>query len=331
MPTVKILMWNTQHLNHQNERKPMSEAYEEKLDALLTTLATLKPEIVALFEVGTTGNPNLRLVEDLKGAYEMKVSLSLEGGLRKGTTLGSMVFVRNDIAADYVEPFELPLGEKAIRATLLLSDKSGNVFAFCHANASKAALEQVQDDIKLLGGFQGEGIKRLVFFGGDLNTHASDAPESITLPGHDKMYRCEPGNAGFTHISIRSSVALAKQLYQQEKKKFAGADATEREPLRERHDGHGCRGRRHRGPVTAGLRLYPRKLSVEIDLPRVDIGQDLERQDKELRFRRPNQLEQGLCHGAAGLSGEGVAKRPLPGGVSGRVPVRAKAAGTQGG
>lgn len=222
MPTVKILMWNTQHLNHQNERKPMSEAYEEKLDALLTTLATLKPEIVALFEVGTTGNPNLRLVEDLKGAYEMKVSLSLEGGLRKGTTLGSMVFVRNDIAADYVEPFELPLGEKAIRATLLLSDKSGNVFAFCHANASKAALEQVQDDIKLLGGFQGEGIKRLVFFGGDLNTHASDAPESITLPGHDKMYRCEPGNAGFTHISIRSSVALAKQLYQQEKKNSLG-------------------------------------------------------------------------------------------------------------
>lgn len=222
MAIVKILMWNTQHLNNQNERKPMSEAYEEKLDALLKTLEKLKPEIVALFEVGTTGNPNLKLVGDLTGAYTMKVSLSMEGGVRKGTTLGSMVFVRDDVADDYHEPFELPLGAESIRATLLLSDKEENIFAFCHANASPKAAAQVLEDIQLLGSFQGEGIKKLVFFGGDLNTHASTAPKSITLQGKDKVMRCLPGSAGFTHISIRSSVSLAKELYAQEKKNSLG-------------------------------------------------------------------------------------------------------------
>lgn len=222
MAIVKILMWNTQHLNHQNERKPMSEAYEEKLDALLSTLEKLKPHIVALFEVGTTGNPNLKLVGDLKGAYTLKVSLSMEGGVRKGTTLGSMVFVRNDVADDFHEPFELPLGAESIRATLLLSDKEKNIFAFCHANASVKAAAQVLDDIQLLGGFQGKGIKKLVFFGGDLNTDANGAPASITLPGKDKVLRCLPGEAGFTHISIRSSVALAKELYAREKRNSLG-------------------------------------------------------------------------------------------------------------
>ncbi|MGP0173226.1 endonuclease/exonuclease/phosphatase family protein [Pseudomonas sp. NCHU5208] len=222
MATVKILMWNTQHLNHQNQRKPMSEAYEEKLDALLSTLEKLKPEIIALFEVGTTGNPNLKLVDDLKGSYAMKASLSMEGGIRKGTTLGSMVFVRNDIADDYSEPFELPLGSESIRATLLLSDKEENLFAFCHANASYKAAAQVLEDIQLLGSYQGKGIKKLVFFGGDLNTDANSAPASITLPGKDKVLRCLPGTAGFTHISIRSSLALARALYAQEKKNSQG-------------------------------------------------------------------------------------------------------------
>lgn len=225
MPTVKILMWNTQHLNNQNVRKPMSEAYEEKLDALTGTLVMLKPEILALFEVGTTGNPNLKLVDDLKGTYELKASLSQEGGLRKSTTLGSMVFVRNDVADQYSEKFELPLGDQAIRATLLLSDNQDNLFAFCHANASYKAAAQVREDIQLLGTLQEQDgkIKRLVFFGGDLNTEASSAAESITLnPSKEQMLRCTPGKAGFTHISVRTSLSLAKKLYAEEKKNAYG-------------------------------------------------------------------------------------------------------------
>ena len=225
MPAVKILMWNTQHLNNQNERKPMSEVYDEKLDALASTLELLKPEILALFEVGTTGNPNLRLVDDLKGAYTLKASLSQEGGLRKSTTLGSMVFVRSDVADQFSEKFELPLGSDSIRATLLLSDKDNNLFAFCHANASYKAAAQVREDILLLGQLQGEGgeIKRLLFFGGDLNTEASTAADAITLnPSKEKMLRCTPGDAGFTHISVRTSLSLAKKLYAEEKKNAYG-------------------------------------------------------------------------------------------------------------
>lgn len=232
MPTVKILMWNTQHLNNQNVRKPMSEAYEEKLDALTSTLVALKPEILALFEVGTTGNPNLRLVSDLKGAYTLKASLSQEGGLRKSTTLGSMVFVRDDVADKFSEKFELPLGDEAIRATLLLSDNEDNLFAFCHANASYKAAAQVREDILLLGQLQGQGkIKRLIFFGGDLNTEASTAADAFTLkPSNEKMLRCTPGDAGFTHISVRTSLSLAKKLYAEEKRNaYGGVQLSESE------------------------------------------------------------------------------------------------------
>lgn len=233
MPVVKILMWNTQHLNNQNVRKPMSEAYEEKLDALASTLTALKPEILALFEVGTTGNPNLRLVNDLKGTYTLKASLSQEGGLRKSTTLGSMVFVKNEVADQFSEKFELPLGDEAIRATLLLSDNEDNLFAFCHANASYKAAAQVRDDILLLGKLQGQDgkIKRLVFFGGDLNTDANTAADAITLkPSNEKMLRCTPGDAGFTHISVRTSLSLAKKLYAEEKKNaYGGVQMSESE------------------------------------------------------------------------------------------------------
>ena len=233
MPVVKILMWNTQHLNNQNVRKPMSEAYEEKLDALASTLTALKPEILALFEVGTTGNPNLRLVNDLKGTYTLKASLSQEGGLRKSTTLGSMVFVKNEVADQFSEKFELPLGDEAIRATLLLSDNEDNLFAFCHANASYKAAAQVRDDILLLGKLQSQDgkIKRLVFFGGDLNTDANTAADAITLkPSNEKMLRCTPGDAGFTHISVRTSLSLAKKLYAEEKKNaYGGVQMSESE------------------------------------------------------------------------------------------------------
>ena len=211
MPTITIMLWNTQHLNDQNQKLPMSEAYEEKLDALVTAACDFSPDIIALFEVGTTARPNNQLVKDLAGIYELKASLDQDGGKKKNTTLGAMVFVANDIAGKFHEPYKVPLGSKGNRSTLLLQAEGGQLFAFCHANAhGPTAFEQVTDDIRFVG-----GNADLVFFGGDLNHQPGDSLAEVKVTNGNTMLRCLPGTCGFTHVSIRSSLSLAKAMYQE--------------------------------------------------------------------------------------------------------------------
>lgn len=213
MAKCKILIWNTQHLNNQAGGK-MSDAYQEKLATLKQVLQQDNPDIVALFEVGSTGNPNDRLVNDLSQQYILKSSLDQDGGLRKSTTLGSMVFVRTDRANEFRERYILPLGPEARRATLLLTDDNGNTFAFCHANASRNAWPQILGDMQELGSIHEGDFQRLVFFGGDLNTPYSSAPKTISAyRGTTRMNAVFPEGSGFTHITIRSTETQARKEY----------------------------------------------------------------------------------------------------------------------
>ncbi|UZE20185.1 endonuclease/exonuclease/phosphatase family protein [Pseudomonas sp. B21-054] len=213
MAKCKILIWNTQHLNNQAGGK-MSDAYQEKLATLNLVLQQDTPDIVALFEVGSTGNPNDRLVNDLSQHYTLKASLDQDGGLRKSTTLGSMVFVRTGRDTEFKERYIWPLGPEARRATLLLTDDEGNTFAFCHANASRNAWPQILGDIQELGSIHEGDFQRLVFFGGDLNTPYSSAPKTLsTHRGATRMNAVFPEGSGFTHITIRSTETQARKAY----------------------------------------------------------------------------------------------------------------------
>jgi hypothetical protein len=210
MPQIKILMWNTQHLNAQRDDGPTSEAYKDKMQNLASALDAYKPNIVALFEVGTTGRQNYGLVEDLKGHhYVLAAALEQDGGRSKDTTLGSMVFVHTEASSFFSELGEIPLAPKANRASLVLKDPDGNLFAFCHANANaKSSYAQVADEIGLIS-----QLGKLVFFGGDLNHHANEAAPSFNLPDDRVLKLCLPNGPGFTHVSIRNSDTLAKKKY----------------------------------------------------------------------------------------------------------------------
>lgn len=215
MAECKVLLWNTQHMDNQPENK-LSEAYQQKLANLNTMLTRYTPDIVALFEVGNTGKPNGQLVQDMKSkSFTLKASIGQDGGLTKDTTLSAMVFVQDNRASEFHEPFEWPIDDQARRATLLLMDKNKDVFAFCHANASRNGWLQVLADLKELGGH--DGFNRLVFYGGDLNTFFKTAPETVSsYRGKCEMRKIKPEGSGFTHISIRSTEREAEIRYNHE-------------------------------------------------------------------------------------------------------------------
>ncbi|WVV47170.1 hypothetical protein THH46_19945 [Pseudomonas sp. NA13] len=210
MAKCRILIWNTQHLNNQAGGK-MSDAYQEKLATLKQVLQQDNPDIVALFEVGSTGNPNDRLVNDLSQQYILKSSLDQDGGVRKSTTLGSMVFVRTDRANEFRERYSWPLGPEARRATLLLTDDVGNTFAFCHANASRNAWPQI------LGTCRNSVLSMKATFNAWYFRRRpqhpySSAPKTISAyRGATRMSAVFPEGSGFTHVTIRSTETQAKR------------------------------------------------------------------------------------------------------------------------
>lgn len=58
---------------------------------------------------------------------------------------------------------------------------------------------------------------RLAFFGGDLNTEAAEAPDTVTDPKYRRqMAKCIPDGPGYTLVSIKDSVTLAKKRYKRE-------------------------------------------------------------------------------------------------------------------
>ncbi|QCP53528.1 endonuclease/exonuclease/phosphatase family protein [Trinickia violacea] len=218
---IKILMWNTQHLNNQNRARPMSWAYAEKIELLKRLILDEAPDIIALFEVGTTSYPNTTLVANLSGKYSLIGLLGQEGGATKNTTLGSVVFVKDERSAEFSGvSFQTVLGSGHKRATIVVKDSENNHFAFYHANASSNAWRNIKDEIDYLQDqiCQIEGT--LVFFGGDLNTVAKEAPDSTEDPKyHRVMEKSIPEGPGYTHVSIRNSRTSAD-----EKHNFEGVD-----------------------------------------------------------------------------------------------------------
>lgn len=205
-----ILLWNTQHMNDQNQSRPMSEAYAEKLSALDRALGAYKPLIVALFEVGTTASPNHKLVKDMSAReYVLKAVLSQEGGQSLNTTLGSMVFIHSSVSDRYTEAFKVPLQADARRATLLL-EREGCLLGFCHANASRKSYGQIVEEIQFIAGYG-----TLIFFGGDLNCRASEANATLGLKGDRQLERRAPQDAGYTHVSVLSSIVLKQAKYRE--------------------------------------------------------------------------------------------------------------------
>jgi hypothetical protein len=201
------MIWNTQHLNDQNQKKPMSAAYNDKKALLDKLITSDSPDLIALFEVGTTGKPNQAIVADLAGQYTLVGALAAEGAATVNTTLGSLVFARNAVAADYSAPsFGTVLGAGHRRASVVIRHKAnGSHFAFYHANASNKAWGNIKSEIDHLQDQIGqEHGSWLAFFGGDLNSH--DAPASATDPiYHKRMTRRRPLGPGYTHVSAKHS------------------------------------------------------------------------------------------------------------------------------
>jgi hypothetical protein len=212
------MIWNTQHLNNQNQARPMSKAYTEKKELLDLLITNHSPDIIALFKVGNTGAPNTTLVADLSNKYTLVGQLDPEGGSSKYTTLGSLVFAKNELAGDFSAPdFQTVLGSEHRRASIVIKHVgTGNHFAFYHANASGKAWRHIKEEIDhLQDQFGQEQHSWLAFFGGDLN--ANEAPAKTTDPRYGRsMIRQLPAGPGYTHVSLQDSedVAYARYLFE---------------------------------------------------------------------------------------------------------------------
>ncbi|MBX8470327.1 MULTISPECIES: hypothetical protein [unclassified Pseudomonas] len=204
-----IMIWNAQHFD--NQKGIHSQAYADKKKFLDFYIAQKKPHIIALFEAGKTGNINESLIADLTGSYTAIAILTQEGGKKKHTTLGSMVLIRNDVSAEFENVTDnYILSHTEQRAPLIIRHiKSTFGFAFYHANASFMAPGNIVDTI----GFIQEnaellGIKKLLFFGGDLNLIPTQTYAQIK--GMDRLV---PTSPGYTHLSIKN-VTLAKATHE---------------------------------------------------------------------------------------------------------------------
>ncbi|PTT80372.1 endonuclease/exonuclease/phosphatase family protein, partial [Pseudomonas sp. HMWF005] len=129
----KILIWNTQHFHNQSKKE--SEAYQAKAAYLSKVLLLKRPDILALFETGTTGVPNVSAEKLLESrGYRLVHALDNEGGARIDTTLGSMVFVRNELAGAFEMLSDYILGASERRAPIVIRHKyNGDALAFYHA------------------------------------------------------------------------------------------------------------------------------------------------------------------------------------------------------
>ena len=191
------MIWNTQHFDHQE--KSQSNAYTDKKQFLDYYIAQKQPGMIALLEAGKTGTRNESLVNDLASSYSLLAWLDQEGGKKKHTTLGSLVFVRKDLADQFDDvTHRYILSDTEQRAPLIIRHtKSTFGFAFYHANSSYKASGNIVDTIGFIeDNASNLGIKHLLFFGGDMNVEASAG--ASTIHGMDKLL---PSGGGYTHSS----------------------------------------------------------------------------------------------------------------------------------
>nr|WP_288256825.1 hypothetical protein [uncultured Pseudomonas sp.] len=203
----KILMWNTQHLNNQSKNE--SEAYQAKATYLIKVLLLRRPDLLALFETGTTGTPNVS-VERLLNAqgYQLVHALDNEGGIRIDTTLGSMVFVRNELAGAFQMLPGYVLGASERRAPIIIRHRyNHDALAFYHANSSYKAVEMTAETINFIVENKGASFRELIFFGGDLNASPHENHKIIHPRGHKPLQPNYPPIAG-THIQIINKTRL---------------------------------------------------------------------------------------------------------------------------
>lgn len=193
-----IMIWNTQHFD--NQKGVVSDAYAEKKEFLEYYLLQKKIDIFALFETGKTGDVNEKLINDLSGYYTATSTLKQEGGKKKHTTLGSIIFIKNSIADEFEDVSDkYILSSSEQRAPLLIRHKkSAYGFAFYHANSSYLASANIIDTIAFIqDNSETLGIKELIFFGGDLNVPIQSAHNEI------KGLKClAPSGSGYTHVSV---------------------------------------------------------------------------------------------------------------------------------
>jgi hypothetical protein len=199
--SYKILIWNTQHFNNQTAKE--SVAYQEKAKYLFKVLLLKRPDILALFETGTTGAPNVSAEKLLNSwGYKLVHALDNEGGSRLETTLGSMVFVRDELAGAFEVLPDYVLTESERRAPIIIRHKyNRDALAFYHANSSHKAVQLTGETIRFIVDNNRGKFRELVFFGGDLNAEPHVNHEEIRFHEHKPLRPAPPPTAG-THIQI---------------------------------------------------------------------------------------------------------------------------------
>ena len=207
----KILIWNTQHFHNQSKKE--SEAYQAKAAYLSKVLLLKRPDILALFETGTTGVPNVSAEKSLESrGYRLVHALDNEGGARIDTTLGSMVFVRNELAGAFEMLSDYILGASERRAPIVIRHKyNGDALAFYHANSSYKAAEITAETINFIVANKREKFRELIFFGGDLNAEPHENHKEIRPPEHRPLKPVPPATAG-THIQITNKTLKEARL-----------------------------------------------------------------------------------------------------------------------
>lgn len=197
----KIILWNTQHFHNQSAKE--SQAYLEKAAFLKKLLLHKRPDLLALFETGTTGVPNVSAERLLNTwGYQLVHALDNEGGSRADTTLGSMVFVRTELVGAFEMLPYYVLGESERRAPIIIRHKyTADALAFYHANSSAKASNLTAETIKFIVENLGHHFRELIFFGGDLNCEPHANHEEIRGLAHKPLKPVAPAVAG-THIQI---------------------------------------------------------------------------------------------------------------------------------
>jgi hypothetical protein len=230
--TLSILIWNAQHLDNQSGTP--SEAYLEKLAFLgyCVDHAQNPIDILVLMETGKTGNPNELLIKHLARGFTEVAVTSQEDGAKKHTTLGILVLVSKAKAKEFARVEGIVLGNEQ-RSAVVIRHESGYAMAFYHANASYAAAKNVRDTLTFIqDNLEAYKITKLGFFGGDLNTDAKSADDTLSLTysvpldssnpyskkvtNRTSLKKLTPNDSGYTHASFRrqweaQQVASAQQ------------------------------------------------------------------------------------------------------------------------
>jgi hypothetical protein len=217
---LSILVWNAQHFDHQKGQH--SAAYQGKKRFLDHCLAQETVDILVLIETGKTGTPNTALINDLSGSFKPLATAVQEDGIKKDTTLGTLVLISNDKAKEFEQATGYILGGKEQRSAVVIRHiQSQYGFAFYHANSSYLAMNNAMDTITFIqSNLENMGLKKLGFFGGDLNTDGKWAHNELVThtsgprdPKNDysrivvrespPLHKLIPSGSAYTHVSFK--------------------------------------------------------------------------------------------------------------------------------